>query len=713
MIYNLYFECNQSAKITHLFDNNEDTNPLQYLIVNSTGSNEIFTIDKQVTLISSVAIKEDKVVYVSDIDIIEAEDGYIIEVSLDKKGIPKNKIEELQKGLLPVYEDRDKETLILKKNTGTSYSYEKIYVHFIYANFKSEVVVHCVPANDLYDVVLDFGSEASQMLIRHSDDGGGILPQPLFGNILRHYWKSVLGDKRRVYDQQEDNPNLFRSIFFKKENAIMSDDFEVCAPSNDDKFLNFITKRTNRSGERIPNVKISFLTGIGVNGVDRNRMHVGIIMRFLHEAVMRISEMQSQAKKNNAKTAIRFTVLLPNVMPQSSSSRLISELQKLSNSTEFFKQHDDIFIPFIQVNSCSESDASFLERMDKVGLKKGNKVLTIDIGKGTTDFSITKYINASRATCIFRSGFVGAGNAISYAIFERCIEMLISDEKEKDKVINKVLNAEPALLFELDNIIENIKHNWDELSNSEKTIDFQKISAITSVEAIIERIKKLDYIPDASGIVKKMTETIADNIVKQLPANEKDIRKIIISGRAYKFSGLRNVLEQKLKDQFKNAICIYDENSAKSGCLYGVLSNKLISKSTSMIGIPIVVDATNLNQEDCSNNEKWSFKLMSKLKSILKENNNNSLTDMVKEKDIMTKGCQYEDINANSLIYISGRRYVPEDGYIINNNSERYYIYFDGTEFYLRHSTGSHKLVADTMQGIQLLARESQFPYSF
>lgn len=706
MIYNLYFEYNQTAKIAHLSSNEKNIEPLQYLIVNTAGSSEIFSIDKELTLISSTAIEDDKRVCVSDINI---QNEYIEVFLKPKEIITKDKIKSLQKGSLRVYEvGSNPKFLKIMKSAGTPNLYEKIYVHFIYANFKSEVVVHCVPANDLYDVVLDFGSEASQMLIRHNSEGGGILPQPLFGNILRHYWRSYVGVNRRVYDQQEDNKELFRSIFFKKENATMSDDFEVMAPSNNDNFLNFITKRTNRSGERIPNVKISFLTGIGVDGVSRDRMHVGIIMRFLHEAVTRIAEMQTEAKRNNKEIAIRFTILLPNVMPQSDSSRLILELQKLANSSEFFVQHEDVSIPYIQVNSCSESDASFLERMNNIGLKKGNKVLTIDIGKGTTDFSISKYISSSKATCIFRSGFVGAGNAISYAIFERCIEILVSEEQEKNKVIEKVLSAEPALLFELDNIIENIKHNWDELSKTDKTQDVQKISISTSVEVIIERIQKLEYIPDSSGIVKKMTETIADNIIKQLPVSEKDIRKIIISGRAYKFSGLRDTLKQKLKLKFKGASCLYDENSAKSGCLYGVSSNKIISLSTSMIGIPIVADTADFSQYDCKNDDKW----YSKLARMLKEDSNSSSTDMVKEKEIMSKGYLYKEINANSLILISGRSYIPEDGYIIDN-SETYYLYFDGTEFYLRHSTGSHKLVADTMPGIQLLARESQFPYSF
>ena len=87
--------------------------------------------------------------------------------------------------------------------------------------------------------------------------------------------------------------------------------------------------------------------------------------------------------------------------------------------------------------------------MNVIGLAPGDRCLTIDIGKGTTDFSITKKIDANKATSLFRSGFVGAGNAVSYAIFDNCIEQMVGKSKKKE-VIKRVLDAEPALLFDLD-----------------------------------------------------------------------------------------------------------------------------------------------------------------------------------------------------------------------------------------------------------------------
>ena len=116
----------------------------------------------------------------------------------------------------------------------------------------------------------------------------------------------------------------------------MDNHFEMQEPNNQDSFVNFITRRNRNSGERIPNVKISFLTGQQIEGADRTRLHVGIIMRFLHEALKRISELQKEAMRGiEVNTAIRFTILLPNVMPQSNVSSLIHKLHELANTPEF------------------------------------------------------------------------------------------------------------------------------------------------------------------------------------------------------------------------------------------------------------------------------------------------------------------------------------------------------------------------------------------
>lgn len=728
MTYNLYFETNKQAHISVLSQSLMDK--VEILIINTDAHDEILTIEKTLTLVSSTRTLDDKIVHVSEVNF---DDDSVYVTLSDVKTTSKLNT---NNGIVEVEQGKD---IVFRNIKSGSNLYQRICIHFIYNDYSAEVLVHCVPSSDLYDVVLDFGSEASQMLIKHISDGGGIRRQHLFANMLKHYWQAVVGTQRRVYDQQDDDSELFRSIFFKKDNSVMSENFETLQPNKHDDFINFITKRTRPSGERIPNVKISFLTGRQLEGTDRSRLHVGIIMRFLHEAVKSIIEMQHNALRDKSiNTAIRFTVLLPNVMPQTSVSKLISRLQCLANSEEFRKIYeDDITIPYIQISSCSESDASFLNRMNSVGLHRGDRCLTIDIGKGTTDFSITRYLDAHNATSIFRSGFVGAGNAISYAIFENYVKVLAGDRK-KD-IVKKVLDAEPALLYDLDNLVEEIKRNW---SGDITDAPTGRIDANATVEVVLDRIRANKKIGDKSGYVQNMAVVIADNILSRLP-NLK-INKIIISGRAFQFKILREVLEKKLNEKFRGVKCIYNQQSAKSGCLFGASSNIRLSLSSAMVGLPLVVDATEISDSDpkevikevaksidsesnivksvvSKNPQVSSFmSWIAKVKDIFsnpdeeysygKSSNNTTIPDDAKE--LMSKGKEYARINSNSLISISGRFYVPSDQYVIDDNDKPFSLYFDGREFWLRHRNGMHKLVAAAMQGEQNLCFESQFPYS-
>lgn len=739
MIYNLYFECNQQAKIVSLKQGGVSS--IQYFIVNSNGNDEVLTISKELTLVSSSAMQDDEKVYISEIEITKNSATFVLKRQRSTDIIYRNNL------ALRVCVDRDSITLFNSASDPDSYS--EISVKFRFEGYEANAIVHCMPATDLYDVVLDFGSEASQMLIRHNGDGAGIVPQPLFSNILRHYWHSSDTDRRstRIYDQEDEDKKLFRSIFFKKENAIMNTNFELEAPDIDDSFIYFVTRRSRCSGERIPNVKISYLTGQQVEGVDRTRLHVGVIMRFLHEAIQSIGEMQIGAGRNITEhtTAVRFTVLVPNVIPQSNVSFLISRLQELANNKGFLKKFKEVVsIPYIQVSSCSESDASFLERMNKVNLQSGERCLTIDIGKGTTDFSITQRINANKATSLFRSGFVGAGNAISYAIFANCIEQIFGKD-EKKTVIKKVLDAEPAHLFDLDNIIEKIKHNWKENANVQLT----KAPSSLTVEAILDKIRSAEYVSDSTNVISNMSKKIADNILDRLP----DVRidKIIISGRAFRFSVLETELRKKLEEKFRDVSCIYDRGSAKSGCLLGASSNIKLSLSTTMVGLPFILDASELGltnpkefikdvadsvNTDTSfptkyksliNNQKWesirntAINMFSFISDIFRNEDGGysrgrtpyaTPTIMDEARELMVCGKEYPKINSNCLINISGRYYVPADQYTIDDNHRPYQIYFDGYDFYLRHKTGSHKLIAAAMLGEQSLCFESQFPYS-
>ena len=740
MIYNLYFEANKQAHVIRLGEPKGSF--IQYLTINTNGRDELLTIDKAIMLVSSTSINDDKKVFISDICLDEK--SIMITLS-DKAGtnknLPSNDYVRVRGNEESVSIDSI-ENIIEDQDAYAAYNITFKYDNGDH-NYTASVRVHCVPSRNLYDVVLDFGSEASQMLIKTATEGGAVIAQELFNNVLKHYWGATVKGKR-VYDQQDEDKHLFRSIFYKKENGEMKgDDFEVLLPCKKDPYFSFVSRRNDVHVERIPNVKISFLTGKKAEGADTMRLHTGIILRFLHEGLTRIAEMNERAGgTKDTPIAVRFTLLLPNVMPQTSVSSLLERLKDFSNSDKFLNKHkDSINLLYINVQSCSESDASFLERMNHIGMTDGQRCLTIDVGKGTTDFSITRKLDASKAVSEFRSGFVGAGNALSFAIFLNYMRAL-GGLRYMD-LIKKVLNSEQARLYELDNLIEEYKINWKD----KKSSDFKTINVQTaSIELILDKIREMGPIGDAYGEVKKLTESIADNILKRLP--EVKIDKIVISGRAFKFKMLKDVLESKLREKFNVDRCYYDSKTAKSGCLFGACSDKQLSLSSSIVGVPFIIDASKLTDEpkklvrelgeSIENNTVELHPQKDEAKSALNSiiSNTERFLGIIRDifgnpdagqvaqptsethsiranevKELMATGKEYQDINANSLISISGRFYTPLN-YLIDNDNKPFSIYFDDNDFHLRCRNYSYKLIATAMQGSQELCFESQFPYS-
>lgn len=738
-MFKLYFESNGQAHVATFIDKGSDTQeslPLQTLTVNTDSGNDIFNMDIPAKMISSTGVKDDIEVVISNISI----NDYEVEIEFVESKEQYSKLVDQKNQYLSIQVSDRKQIHVYNIEKGSNkYSYVNVKLKFL--NYISLIGVHCVPQSSLYDVALDFGSEASQILIKCADDDSAAIPQKLFHNTLRHFWGSSVKGKR-VYDQQDEDDHLFRSIFFKKEKGRMDKDFEIEIPQKKDGYFAFISRRTDILGERIPNIKISYLTGKEAEGGEKLRLHTGVILRFLHEALMEIGDVIAERLKDSTiPTAIRFTLLLPNVMPQNSITSLLTRLRKFSNSEAFLNYHKDrLNIVYIDIQSCSESDASFLERMNKIEMKPGERCLTIDIGKGTTDFSITQKLGAYKASSEFRSGFVGAGNALSYAIFDNCVQLLGGERK--DQLIQKILDSETAMLYELDNIIEDFKHHWNEDDSNEKVEPIKNIDSV-SVEVILDRIRSMRNIGDRTGSIKRMVETISQNIIERLP--DLKINKIVISGRAFRFKLLRDILEKELKVKFRNVECYYNNDSAKSGCLIGASGSIRLCSSSAIVGIPIIIDASSVSanpkafikqvgdyiteKENLSAPKKKSGFTVDNISQTLK-NSLNVLKDWIGNDDseytsnksldsrkddvklLMTRGKDFKQINSNSLISISGRYYVPIDRYLINDKDKPFSIYFDGDTFFLRHKYGSHPLIAATIQGTQNLCFESQFPYS-
>src|SRR5690606_34189157 len=128
-------------------------------------------------------------------------------------------------------------------------------------------------------------------------------------------------------------------------------------------------------------------------------------------------------KYGQVQRMIRFVLLVPNIYDHQDirNTQLLLDLIFEDFATKEYKGK----ILAWEVLTISESDASFLGYINKsdVYIQKDSDYIIIDAGKGTTDFSIirTGKDNIFNIKPSYRNGFAGAGNMITFAIFETVI----------------------------------------------------------------------------------------------------------------------------------------------------------------------------------------------------------------------------------------------------------------------------------------------------
>lgn len=767
--YNFYFESGSQAYIMHLSDSS-DSKSIQILRENTNARDELLRLQKEVTIISYNNSKEDISIRMTHIElnnheaIVFYEDNSSTEKFQEKETSPALFINEMPKCV----------SILNSANNGTDP--EKYSVIVRYRNFSGKVEIVCSPLRQIYDVVLDFGSEASQMLIQRRDSSVLCEPIELFKGCAKHFYDIPENDideavKKDIYeyDQQDEDVKLFRSVFFldkNKKRPISSDVNSIISrPSPDDRLISFISRRDkNDTGQRVPNVKISYLTDINPSGLNMEDLHRGMVMRFIHEALCTIAD-----KEYNSSTkefSLRVTLLVPNVMCQNDVSAFVQSIQGSVQNPVFLKQAPQTLkLAIVEIRTCSESDASLLNWINKQHSISPGRYLIIDIGKGTTDFSVVKVINAGQAESIFRAGFVGAGNVLSYAILDNYLTHLVGPIRKKRKeFILKLLSAEPARLYQLEQAIEAVKRR--EIKKPSSTTPSMRLSDTDSlqVETLIERIESDIDVPDDFNIISDIIYKI---VVKEIAGRIKNIEfdYVVLSGRAFKYKPLYDEICKDFKAIFPNVKIHYDASDAKKGCLYGPLTPIEVSKFSNMVGEPKSVDISIspqasvdidervevLKKREVRDNPDKRRNMLNNIADLASkgwryifpddedEDENNSGESMAdsliqltkkpettekKDKkpesqkrkysvtDIMSKGIPIPYYGANTRIYISGNSYIPQNSSPLNPHAQ-YTIYFDGEDFYLRSAESCHPLRKDTtLTCSSPLLFESLFPYS-
>ena len=303
---------------------------------------------------------------------------------------------------------------------------------------------------NITDVVLDFGSESSQMAIfNRGESQTGNQIQNITELMMRNFWPPKDNHHKEDEFRQYESAKLFRSIFYVKEKLTPQTFIGIkneTKPQN--KALRVLSlkigdemKQGNSSYLTIPNTKICdfgvFIPEIIVSGARKsisedNVLPNACIHPFIYAALMQIHN----ANAVNKRHLVTLRMLMPNVYSHRRTVRMIHDMADYAKRliTKDSKLRKTIFA--VQVSAVSESDASLIGLVtnDRSGeFRKGN-YLILDAGKGTLDFSVMNYDGSQKFDNLYRSGIIGAGNAITYAYFLCLLEKYIRENVDLEDV---------------------------------------------------------------------------------------------------------------------------------------------------------------------------------------------------------------------------------------------------------------------------------------
>lgn len=591
---------------------------------------------------------------------------------------------------------------------------------------------------NMFQTALDFGSEASQGILKSSDGDG--TPLNFIDLAKTHLYSQYKNNKNNEFHQyQEDNENnscLFRSLFYLKDRRPLFLSLQA-----DDNLL-------QRDCRQLPNIKIGLLN----NRVpDIISYYSNIVLDFIRTVCHYIVGLRNIDSQTST-FGLQLELLVPNVMSMIQISKMVTAVQ-----TKFDSYLDDPVLGNfrLEINTFSESDASFLgyfrnqARFDN-RLVADKPYLIIDGGNGTMDFSIISISNIVEYKSFYRDGFVGSGNAITYALFDHICAVIVGfmNNDGRKKLMQSLLfgaQTDQLGLRNLRNELEKIKKADKNVLTAERNCkllkekfgnEWQKMNLGALTSFLSEN--KGDY-GDCFGIIhatcdkicRLLTNNLLRNRIKSncmphemdgnwTPAARFD--EVILAGRAFRYPMLRETLQAYMQKYFgitKDKIQFHSK-SAKVSCLYGLFQFKMVNGNCGLSGIPsvgIVLDKNdgNSNSQDGRTGGVWFDNILDKWLSSANQQAGRltPVESFEVNEDFLNKGCDIQ-IKSNEVLFLNGREIqtaIP----LINKSAagnNKFNLYYNGTELLLRTNNNVSQLtrVAAKIPIESSLIYESRFP---
>jgi len=498
-----------------------------------------------------------------------------------------------------------------------------------------------VPVTSCNRVVIDFGSEASQIGYKHCGHSSQSAVQQY--DILENIMAGLqLKDPQTNYQRNDflnlepGQPMLYRS-FYAIKNKISAENaenfpFNFTDDLGNDEIRLFITRQEvaatthafSDNYQIVPNLKLGIEKSLQLQIGDRTedysiRSHKKELIAAI---LLRMLRLMISTKPAFREGGIIVTLLVPNIYTQHDVFELLNELRY---RTEALLRSLQITVSALSIEyeTISESDAAFMGYQQTHGeesaLSNGQIALVIDCGKGTTDISMLLADENENYSSFFRTGFAGAGNVLSYAFVEDFLSLVlkaipghneisvkqfISDQMLRQHLTTDVLNfiqlmedqkkrfstLQPVSVPAFAEVTENV-------ISSERTIGTLYKDPATLLQYADEILKNrnIRWDDEVTGMINKAAECICHSIIASIrEVMTKDIRKriklVMLSGRAFYFERLKTKLEKALSGLLGEDIRIQTVPQGrtlnnKNVALYGAFSGAY--KITDFTGIPI------------------------------------------------------------------------------------------------------------------------------
>ena len=527
-------------------------------------------------------------------------------------------------------------------------------------NYSGEFQFTIVRSKECQRVVIDFGSEASQVGYKNCGPQSAVVSYDILENIISQL---NMADKTKNWRREdflnhEAGQNMLYRSFYAVKKTITREErktfpFNFTNNAADDEIRLFITRQevaateiTFRDDyEIIPNLKLGIEKSLQLSmGNYTEDYSIRSHKKELVSAVLlRLLRLMISTKPSFQQGGIIVTLLVPNIYTQHDVFEMLNELRNQTSNLLFSLDIADNSL-YIEYETISESDAAFMgyqqTHADEVNLSNGEIALVIDCGKGTTDISMVLADDNENYSSFFRTGFAGAGNVLLYGFTEDFLTLALraipggNDISVKDFISRHILDQ--SLTADVLNFIQLMEEQKKKFKNlqpvgisefaqlaenslsTERTIGnlYKDQSTLLQYADVILKDRSIRWDDEVTGLISKATDCIVHCIIASIKdVITKDIKKrikvVMLSGRAFYFDELKRKLENELNNLLGTDIKVKTVPPGralnnKNVAIHGAFSGAY--KITDFTGIPIDKKEGLSKNNDVLNNNIYLYR---------------------------------------------------------------------------------------------------------